>query len=133
MAGQSSPAECVQKARERGLPTEQITFSSDGQGSWSTYDKAGNLDKIGVASVSALHGEVKKMVLEMNFPLEEALTYVTSNVAKGLGCFPEKGSISKVADADIVLLDENLDVDTVIALGTVMMKDKDLLKKGTYE
>ena len=47
-------------------------------------------------------------------------------------------SISKirwddVLDADIVLLDNDLAIDTVIARGQLMMKDKQLRVRGTYE
>jgi hypothetical protein len=33
----------------------------------------------------------------------------------------------------LVLLDKDMNVDTVIAGGEVMMKEKELLKTGTYE
>ena len=36
-------------------------------------------------------------------------------------------------DADIVLLDNDLAIDTVIARGQLMMKDKQLRVRGTYE
>ena len=35
--------------------------------------------------------------------------------------------------ADMVLLDENLHIDTVMAMGKLMMKDKQLLVKGAFE
>ena len=33
----------------------------------------------------------------------------------------------------MVLLDENLHIDTVMAMGKLMMKDKQLLAKGAFE
>lgn len=39
----TSPGECVLEAKKRGLPTEHITMSSDGHGSWSNYAEDGSL------------------------------------------------------------------------------------------
>lgn len=131
--GEPTPGECIRMAKEQGVPTDRITFSSDGQGSWSKYAKDGTLLKIGVSSVSSIHREFQRMVQEDNFSIEEAISYITKNPAKGLQLYPKKGCAAPGSDADIVLLDSNLDVDTVIAGGTLMMLDKELLKTGTYE
>ena len=37
--GESAPSLCVMRAKEQGVPMQNITFSSDGMGSWSTYDE----------------------------------------------------------------------------------------------
>ena len=73
------------------------------------------------------------MVELYEIPLEQALTYVTSNVAEGLGLENKKGCVKIGADADLVLLDEAFGIHTVIARGQVMMEEGVLLKKGTYE
>ena len=109
-----TPGKCIKMALEENVPTENITISSDGYGSWSKYDEAGNLIKMGVSSVSSLHKEFKNMINELGFSIEDALTYITSNVAKGLEVYPRKGYIGEGSDADLLLLDENLDIDTVI-------------------
>ena len=131
--GEPAPGTCIRMAKELGLPTDRITFSSDGQGSWSRYDSAGKLTKIGVSSVFSIFKEFKRMVLEDNFTIEEAVSYITSNTAKGLQLYPRKGCIAPGADADLVLLDAHIDIDTVIARGEVMILEKELLKTGTYE
>ena len=46
--------------------------------------------------------------------------------------YPFVGAIEGM-DADIVLLDNDLAIDTVIARGQLMMKDKQLRVRGTYE
>ena len=58
---------------------------------------------------------------------------MTSNVAKGLEIYPRKGSIEEGSDADLLLLDENLDIDTVVANGRVMIENKEILVYGSYE
>ncbi len=128
-----TPGKSIKKAIDENVPKENITISSDGYGSWSKYDEAGNLIKMGVSSVSSLYNEFKFMVNELDFSIEDALTYITSNVAKGLEIYPRKGCINEGSDADILLIDENLDIDTVIANGKIMIENKKVLVSGTYE
>ena len=128
-----TPGKCIKRALAENVPHENITMSSDGYGSWSKYDEAGNLVKMGVSSVASLHDEFKYMVNELDFSVDDALAYVTSNVAKGLEVYPRKGCIEEGSDADLLLLDENLDIDTVVANGRVMVENKEILVYGSYE
>ena len=131
--GAGRPAACIMEARERGIPMEQITISSDGMGSWSTYDESGSLLAIGYAPVDTVLKEVKVLVQEYQLPLEEALCFATSNTARSLELFPKKGCIRAGSDADLLLLEEDLSIHTVIAGGRRMLEDHVLLQKGTYE
>ena len=133
MRDELTPGKCIKRALEENVPSENITISSDGYGSWSKYDEAGNLIKMGVSSVSSLHDEFKYMVNELDFNVEDALVYVTSNVAKCLEVYPRKGCIAEGCDADLLLLDENLDIDTVVANGRVMVENKEIVVYGSYE
>ncbi|WP_455543865.1 beta-aspartyl-peptidase [Intestinibacter sp.] len=128
-----TPGKCIKRAIKDNVPTENITISSDGYGSWSNYDEEGNLIKMGVSSVSSLHKEFKSMINELEFTVEDALSYITSNVAKCLEVYPRKGCIKEGSDADILLLDKNLDIDTVIANGNLMIENKEVLVYGCYE
>ena len=65
--------------------------------------------KMGVSSVKSLHNEFKNMIRELEFSIEDALMFVTSNVAKGLGIYPKKGCIYEDSDADILLMDKNFE------------------------
>lgn len=129
----SSPGNYVLEARKRGIPTEHITMSSDGHGSWSHYAEDGTLLEIGVSSVDALYKELKYMVKELGMKLEDALPYMTSHVAEGLDLLPKKGWIKEGADGDVLLFDQNMELDTFIAGGRILMKNKEILQKGTYE
>ena len=128
-----TPGVCIRKAIEQGLPTGRITISSDGHGSWSNYAEDGSLLEIGVSGVDALWRELVSMVKTQEFTLEEALTYVTGNVAEALGLAGKKGCIAKGADADLLLMDTEMNLQTVIAGGTVFMNGGTIVKKGTYE
>ena len=127
------PTKHVLEAMKRKLPLEHITISTDGHGSWSKYDKLGKLLQIGVSSTESLVKELKHMVLEGRISLDLALPFFTTNVAEGLGLSGKKGCVQVNADADVVLLNEKFEVDTVIAQGKLMMKNKEVLIKGTYE
>ena len=43
------------------------------------------------------------------------------------------GCIAEDSDADLVLLDEGYQIDTMLAKGRIMMQDKQVLVKGTFE
>lgn len=128
-----SPGKVIQRAELEGVPLENITISSDGYGSWSRYDDKGNMTKIGVSQVSSLYEEFGTMVLELGLDMEKSLKFFTSNVSKALNLYPQKGTIIEGSDADFLIVDDNLEIKTVIAKGQLMMVDGKLLKTGTYE
>ena len=65
--------------------------------------------------------------------LAEVLAYVTANPADVLD-LQEKGHIREGADGDLLLMKkEDLKLDTVIAMGRLMMRGGEILVKGTYE
>lgn len=129
-----SPGECIVEAKKKNISLEHITISSDGQGSWSNYDTEGKLVEIGISGVDSLLKELTNMVNKLFIPFDEALTFFTSNVAKSLNLYPEKGLVEEGSDADILLLDKkNLKLSTMISKGQIMLKDGKLKKQGTYE
>ena len=128
-----SVAGSLKAAKEEQVPFEKITLSSDGQGSWSNYDANGNLTEMGVSDVDTVYRQIVYEVKEENMPFEEAITLGTSNVARALEIYPKKGAVREGCDADVLLLNADLSMNTVVANGAVMMKDGVLVKKGTYE
>ena len=126
-------AASLRAAKEAGVPMDKVTISSDGQGSWSNYDAAGNLTEMGVSSVDTMYRQVVYQVQNENMSLEEALSLGTRYVAKALEVYPKKGAVHEGSDADVLVLNGDLSMNTVIARGSLMMQDGVLLKKGTYE
>ena len=111
-----------------------LTISSDSNGSMPKWDK--NHERIvgmGVGDIGNLYRVVREMVMNKCMPLEKALTFITSNVATALSLYPRKGSVQIGSDADIVLLDEDYLIDSVIAKGRLMMSEKTILVEGTFE
>ncbi|MCI5774544.1 MAG: beta-aspartyl-peptidase [Erysipelotrichaceae bacterium] len=94
----------------------RVTFSSDGQGSYSQYDQDGNCIGFGISSVDALYQELKAMVLTYDIPLTQALCPMTINVVNALK-LANKGTIAIDKDADLLLLDKQLNIHKVMAQG----------------
>ena len=129
----ATPGNCIAEALRRNIPTKHITISSDGHGSWSNYAEDGTLLEIGVSGVDALYRELRRMVKELGMAVEEALPFMTSQAAEALGLFPKKGCIRKGADADMLLLGQDMSLDSYISRGQVFMSGGRILRKGTYE
>lgn len=124
-------AKAYQLAKEKNV-LDRLTFSSDGFGSWSTYDKEGKLVEIGYSPVDTGIKAIREIV-DSGESLEEAIKPFTSNVARALKLDKEVGYIKEGYIANLVALNEKLEIETVISQGQIMMKDKELLKKGSYE
>lgn len=127
------PSEAIVRAEKEGVPLENITISSDGYGSWSNYDEHGNMIEIGASSVSSLYSEFKSMVLEKGFSIEKALQFFTRNVSKSLNLYPKKGVIQEGSDGDLIMIDKDMVINTVISNGKIMLDNKDIIIKGSYE
>ena len=122
----------LKRMLEAGVDIGQITFTSDGQASLPDFDKNGELIGLQIGQVSSLYEAVKDAVLNEGIPLEVAIRVITANPAAVLK-LSQKGRIETGRDADLVLLDENLEIDTVIAMGSVMVEKRVPLVKGTFE
>lgn len=118
---------------EQGVPGDQITFSSDGQGSMPIFDRDGTFLGLGVGKVTSLYREVRDAILKEKVDITQALRPVTTNPANLLK-LENKGGIAPGKDADLVLVNQNtLQVDTVIAMGQLMVQGGAPVKKGTFE
>ncbi|CAM3949105.1 beta-aspartyl-peptidase [Mesobacillus thioparans] len=122
----------LKRMLEAGVDIRQITFTSDGQASLPDFDENGELIGLQIGQVSSLYEAVKEAVLSEGIPLEVAIRVITANPAAVLK-LSQKGRIQTGRDADLVLLDEDLEIDTVIAMGKVMVENRVPLVKGTFE
>lgn len=122
----------LKRMLEAGVGITQMTFTSDGQASLPDFDKNGELIGLQIGQVSSLYEAVKEAILTEGIPLEVAIRVITTNPAAILK-LKQKGRIEAGRDADLVLLDKNFEVDTVIAMGKVMVEKRVPLVKGTFE
>ena len=116
------------------FPLEQITLSSDSNGSFPKWSEdRRRIVAMGVGSMDTLWDTIRHLVQDQGVDLGTAVSIITRNVADALMLYPNKGSISKDADADLVLLDQDLQITNVLALGKVMVRDGELVAKNYYD
>ncbi|GHS93502.1 isoaspartyl dipeptidase [Synergistales bacterium] len=123
----------IQFLLDSGVPPENITLSSDGNGSMARFDPQGNVISMGVGSIETVLATILALWDDKTFDREAVLAMGTANVATQLG-LKGKGRIEKGADADILVVNkDNKKICHVVAKGQVMMKDGVVVKKGTFE
>lgn len=122
----------LKRLLEEGINQDNFTLSSDGQGSMPIYNEKKEYIGIGIGKSTSLIKAVKECVFLENISLETAIRAITCNPAKILK-LKNKGKIEVNMDADICLLDEELNVDTVIAKGKIMVRDKKPIVYGVFE
>ncbi len=106
----------MKRMLEAGVNPHRITISSDGQGSLPVYNEKGEFQGMGVGQSSSLLKEVRECVNKAQIPLETALSAITSNPAEIL-CLKRKGRILEGYDADLCILDQDLQLTDVIVRG----------------
>lgn len=126
-------SEAVKQALEAGVNIENITMSSDGNGSMPIFDEAGNNIGVGVASQISILNEFRDMVQKENIAITDAIKIITSNIAKFTKLYPKKGCLANNSDADILVLDKDLQLQHVWARGTHMVENGKPIVFGTFE
>jgi beta-aspartyl-dipeptidase (metallo-type) len=125
------PSKAISDLISAGVPVEHITMTSDANGSLPHFDDKGNLISLEMGEPKSIFNEMCDCIIQENLGWEKALMTVTSNPAKILK-LETKGSIEENKDADLVLLNSDMEIDSVIARGAFMMKDSVILKSDTY-
>lgn len=127
------PSKALKILMESGVPIEHITFTSDACGSLPDFDpETGELRQLEMGLPNANHLELIDAVNQEGIPLEVALKVLTSNPANVLK-LKQKGKIGVGMDADLLLLDGDLKLKSMIAMGEVMSKDYKPIRFGAYE
>ena len=122
----------LKMALDGGVAIEQITLSSDSNGSMPVFDEKGKLMRLAVGDIQNLYLDWKELV-KGGFPLGDVLKMVTSNPAKRAGIYQSKGSIEEGKDADLLILSSELKIESVVAKGQKMIQQDEVLVKGTFE
>jgi beta-aspartyl-dipeptidase (metallo-type) len=127
------PSKALRQLLEAGVPAEHITFTSDACGSLPGFDPVtGELIRMEMGLPVSNLTELRDAVQQEKIPLDTALMVLTSNPARILK-LRQKGGIMAGGDADLVLLDPDLNIHTVFAMGKKVVENGLVLKKGTYE
>ena len=113
-------------------PAGAVTISTDGNGSMPIWNEKNEMIGIGAGNVKALHHQVCAMV-ECGMPLEEAILPATVNPARALQLYPQKGCIAEGADADLTFLTEDMEIDSVMALGKMLLRHGEMQVYCNFE
>jgi beta-aspartyl-dipeptidase (metallo-type) len=126
-----SAAEALERYLASGAPADRVTISSDAGGCLPCFDSEGRVTHMDVGSSGALL-ETLGEALARGLSLEAALPAFTTNPAQLLR-LTRKGSLAADNDADLVVLDEQGHADTVVVRGEIHVKDRTLIRRGTFE
>jgi beta-aspartyl-dipeptidase (metallo-type) len=131
--GEVKASTALKRALDAGVDSSRITFTSDGQASLPEFDPSGNLRGLTVGKCMSLYEAVVDAILEDGVSVENAIRAVTENPASILK-LKQKGTIEAGKDADLLLLNkETYKIDTVIAMGQIMVENGAAVVKGTFE
>ena len=125
------PVDAFQQLLSHNVSPYQITMSSDCGGSSPIFDNNGNLLKFSIGSPSS-NIEILQGCIKAGIPMELALIPFTSSPAKLLK-LNEKGTISVGASSDIILLDKDLKIHSVICKGKLMVSNYKPIVFGAFE
>ena len=107
-----------------------VTMSTDANGSCPIW-KDGKVLGMKKSDNSIIHNLVRYLVCVKNYTVSDAIRFITINSGKALGLF-SKGSIEINKDADIIIMDDDYYIDTVISNGNTIIKEKKLIKRSYY-
>jgi len=129
--GGIEPHDAIRRCYEAGVPMERVTMSSDGNGCMSVPLPDGSA-KLLVARQNSLHEELC-FAVEDGVPLETAIRICGENPARANGLWPRKGALNVGSDGDFLVLDPDLSIACAAARGRLMLREGELLVRGTFE
>ncbi|PHS17109.1 MAG: beta-aspartyl-peptidase [Kangiella sp.] len=126
-----SAKESFEIFHKKKLDQSKLTISSDGGGCLPQFDTQGELIKLDYGRCSLLSDTFKEL-LDQGYPEEQVLLPFTKNVADLLR-LSQKGEIKVGNDADLIVLDEENQIESVMALGKWHKKNGMMLRLGSFE
>ena len=131
--GTIKPSDAIRRCLENGVDIRNVTMSSDANGSMAVYDAEGRFVGLCVTTVETMHKEFRDLALTKDMPLETALRPVTSSPAAAIGMYPAKGCVREGSDADLIIMDKDLSILKVFAMGKLAADGGVALLKGAFE
>jgi beta-aspartyl-dipeptidase (metallo-type) len=120
-----------EKYIEAGFNPSKLTLSSDGGGCLPAFDHQGCLTHLDYGKCSLL-SDTLKVLLDNKHPESEVLPVFTSNCADLLR-LSKKGRLQIGNDADLIILDQNNQINSVMAMGQWHVKNNKTLQYGSFE
>ena len=131
--GTIKPSDAIRRCLENGVDIRNVTMSSDANGSMAVYDAEGRFVGLCVTTVETMHKEFRDLARTKEMPLETALRPVTSSPAAAIGMYPAKGCVREGSDADLIIMDKDLSIIKVFAMGKLAADGGEALRKGAFE
>ena len=131
--GTIKPSDAIRRCLENGVDIRNVTMSSDANGSMAVYDAEGRFVGLCVTTVETMHKEFRDLARTKEMPLETALRPVTSSPAAAIGMYPAKGCVREGSDADLIIMDKDLSILKVFAMGKLAADGGEALLKGAFE
>ncbi len=116
--GSLTVLDAMRRLRDRDAPMNRITMSSDSNASRTLPD--GTLKYLPVRTIFEA---LKQLLCSSEFPVSEAVSIVTSNPAAAIGLGRKKGTIEPGKDADLMILNRDFELHSVMAGGKWAVKD----------
>ncbi|WP_214765476.1 MULTISPECIES: beta-aspartyl-peptidase [unclassified Exiguobacterium] len=117
----------LKRALEAGIPLRQITMSSDAGASLPAFDAAGKLLRMESGKPTSMLQAVEEAVRH-GVAFTDAIQTVTRNVAEAYGI--SGGTIKPGERADLLLISDAFEIDTILAGGhAIMIQKKWLMPK----
>jgi len=123
--------EALERYFASGAPADRVTISSDAGGCLPCFDADGHVTHMDVGTAGALLATLRD-TLARGMKLEAVLPAFTSNPAKLLR-LSRKGTLAVGNDADLVVLDEQHRIQSVVVRGEIHVQDGTALQRGTFE
>ncbi len=127
-----SAADAIAIWTREGLALDRLTCSSDGGGCMPHFDALGQVSHYGVGQSTTLLATIREAISKHGLGLAEVLPIFTRNVASLLR-LPGKGRLAVGADADLLVLDAGLNLDSVLARGRWLVRGGQALVRGAFE
>lgn len=126
-----SAADGLRRYLDRGAPPERITVSSDGGGCLPHFDNDGRIVRMEIGQPSSM-AETLAELLNADCALQTVLPAFTTNAANLLR-LTGKGVVASGFDADLIILDDDHSVSSVMLGGDWHRLDGQQQKLGLFE
>jgi len=126
-----SVVEAVRLCREGGVPPARLTVTSDGNGSLPVFDATGKLVRLSVAGQKDFFENFRALVRRKVLGLEDALKPFAANPA-AVYKLPGKGRIAADMDADLLVLDKDLNLRDSFGRGRRLVAAGRVVVRGTF-
>jgi len=115
-----SIASSIRYCQDNNVPIDQITISSDSNGSMPVFDKKGKLIGLTISTQKSLLANFRYLIQKNVISMEDAARLFSTNSAIFYK-FKQKGKIQPGMDADMIILDKDLDLTDSFTKGKRMM------------